>query len=97
MPVGRRLPRGGGVKANRAYELLVSRDGREPAFLADAGRLDRIELVCIDDGEVVLFWDLPAKRASQLLKALRADLAQLSADEFIARWEGTDVRGEPQQ
>ncbi len=83
------------MKANRAYDLLVSRDGIEPAFLADAGRLDRIELVSIDDGEVVLFWDLPAKRASQLVRALRADLAQLRADEFIARWEGADAQDDP--
>jgi hypothetical protein len=74
------------VKANRHYELIVSRDTREPAFLADPGRLDRIEVVSIDDGEVVLFWDLPAKPAAKLAKALRTDLAGLDAEEFIARW-----------
>jgi len=78
------------VKANRAYELIVSRGGIEPAFLADPERLDRIEVVSIDDGEVVLYWDLPAKDASKLLRTLRADLAGMDADEFIRAWEGAD-------
>ena len=59
------------MKANRAFELIVSRGGLEPAFLADRDRLDRIEVVSIDDGEVVLYWDLPAKEAAKLLKQLR--------------------------
>jgi hypothetical protein len=81
------------LKANRAYELIVSRGGREPAFLADKRRFDRIEVVSIDDGEVVLFWDLPAKQATKVIKALRADLIQLEASDFISRWEGADVEG----
>lgn len=81
------------MRANRAFELIVSRGGLEPAFLADRERLDRIELVSIDDGEVVLFWDLPAKEAARVLKALRADLAGLGADEFMAQWGGADERG----
>ncbi len=79
------------MKANRAFHLIVSREGLEPAFLADVGRLDRIELVSIDDGEVALYWDLPAKPAARLLKALRADLVGLEADKFIARWQDADV------
>jgi hypothetical protein len=78
------------MRANRAYHLIVSREGLEPAFLADAKRLDRVEVVSIDDGEVVLFWVLPPKEAAKLLRALRADLAQLGAEEFIAGWEGAD-------
>lgn len=78
------------MKANRAYELIVSREGREPAFLADPDRLDRIEVVSVDDGEVALYWDLPARQASRLLKALRADLVGLDADEFITRWQDAD-------
>jgi hypothetical protein len=78
------------VRANRAYELIVSRGGLEPAFLADPDRLDRIEVVSIDDGEVVLFWDLPAKEAARVLKALRADLIEMDADEFIDTWRGAD-------
>jgi hypothetical protein len=78
------------MKANRAFELIVAREGLEPAFLAAPDRLDRIEVVSIDDGEVVLFWGLPAKEASRLLRELRTDLAQLDADEFVAKWEGAD-------
>jgi hypothetical protein len=83
------------MKANRAFHLIVSREGIEPAFLADRDRLDRIEVVSIDDGEVVLFWELPAKEASRLIRDLRTDLAQLGADEFIARWQGADAGGQP--
>jgi hypothetical protein len=79
------------VKANRVFHLIVSREGREPAFLADRGRLDRVELVSVDDGEVVLYWDLPAKPAAKLLKALRADLVGLEAEDFVARWQGADA------
>lgn len=79
------------MRANRAYHLTVSRQGLEPAFMSGPERLDRIEVVSIEDGEVILYWDLPAKEASKLLKTLRADLAGLDAAEFIARWEGADV------
>jgi hypothetical protein len=61
--------------------------------MADPDRLDLIEVVSIDDGEVVLFWELPAKDASRLLKALREDHVQLDAGEFIARWDGMDAGG----
>jgi len=81
------------MKANRAFELIVSRGGIEPAFLASSARLDRVEVVSIDDGEVVLFWELPAKQAARLLKALRVDLMQLEPGEFIAAWEGRDGVG----
>jgi hypothetical protein len=79
------------VKANRAYHLIVRREGREPAFLADQKRLDRIEVISIDDGEVVFFWDLPAKRATRLLKELRADLAGMEAGAFFDKWVGADA------
>jgi hypothetical protein len=74
------------VKANRAYRLIVTRAGRAPAMLADPSRIDHVEVVEIDSGEVVLFWDRPALAASKLARALRADLAQLEAQEFLARW-----------
>jgi hypothetical protein len=79
------------MRANRAFELIVSRGGIEPAFLANRGRLDRLEVVSIDDGEVILYWDLPAKQAARLAKQLRSDLVALDAQDFIARWEGADV------
>lgn len=76
------------MKANRAFELLVSRDTREPSFLADPRRHDRIEVVSIDDGEVVMFWELPVREAAKLARALREDLSQLDAEEFIRTWGG---------
>jgi hypothetical protein len=78
------------VRANRVYELTVTKGGREPAFLAERGRQDRIEVVSIDDGEPILYWDLPAKDAARLVRELREDLAGLDAEEFIALWEGAD-------
>jgi hypothetical protein len=79
------------MRANRAYELIVSRGGLEPAFLADPERLDRIEIVSIDDGEVALYWDLNAKLASRLLKELRVDLVGLDAEQFFDKWVGADA------
>ena len=79
------------MRANRAYDLIVSRGGREPVFLADDERLDRIEVVSLDDGEVTFFWELPAKRAARLLKELRADLIGLEAEDFFDRWVGADA------
>jgi hypothetical protein len=76
------------MKANRAFELLVSRDTREPAFLADPRRHDRIEVVSIDDREVVMFWELPVREAAKLARHLREDLSQLDAEEFIRTWGG---------
>ncbi|HXB63344.1 MAG TPA: hypothetical protein VNV42_00565 [Solirubrobacteraceae bacterium] len=74
------------MKANRAYRLIVRRGGWMPAPLADPGRIDHLEVVEIDSGEVVLFWDCPPQQAARRARALRADLAQLPAEEFIARW-----------
>jgi hypothetical protein len=78
------------MKANRAYRLIVTRAGRAPALLADAERVDHIEVVEIDGGEVVLFWDRPPHATSKLARALREELAQLEADEFIARWTAVE-------
>jgi hypothetical protein len=79
------------MKANRVFHLISTRGGREPAFLADRRRLDRIEVVSIDDGELLLYWELPAKDATKLLRQLRADLAGLEAEEFLSLWEGSDT------
>ena len=79
------------MRANRAYELIVSRGGLEPAFLADDERLDRVEVVSVDDGEVTFFWELPAKPAAQLIKLLRADLIELESEEFFDKWVGADA------
>jgi hypothetical protein len=74
------------MRANRAYRMILTRAGRAPAVLADPARVDHIEVVDIDSGEVILFWDRPAHAAAKLARALRADLAQLEAPEFLARW-----------
>jgi hypothetical protein len=74
------------VKANREYELIVRRGGRGPALLAGPGRLDHVEVVEIASGEVALFWDTQATQTGRLARALRADLAQLEADAFLAKW-----------
>ena len=80
------------MRANRLYHLIVSRDGREPAFLSDPDRTDRIEVVSVDDGEVILYWEVDPKQASKLLKLLRADLASLDADEFFDKWLDADAQ-----
>ena len=74
------------MRADRAYRLILTRAGRAPALFADATRVDRVEVVEIDSGEAVLFWDRPPQAASRLARALRTDLHQLDAPEFIARW-----------
>jgi hypothetical protein len=80
-----------GMKANRVFHLTVTRGGREPSFLAERGRLDRIEVVSIEDGDLLLYWELSPKDATKLLRKLRADLAGMEAEEFLALWEGADT------
>jgi hypothetical protein len=75
------------VRANRAYELLVHKGGRGPALLRSSDQLDHIEVVDIDSGEVVLFWDTAPSQTGRLSRALKADLAGLDADEFLTRWQ----------
>lgn len=79
------------MKANRAYHLIVSRGERGPAFMSDPNRLDRVEIVSVDDGEVVLFWDVPPKQRSKLVKLLRTDLVNLDAEEFFETWVDADA------
>jgi hypothetical protein len=80
------------MRANRAYELLVRRGSRLPALFASASRPDHVEVVEIDSGEVVLFWDTAPSQTGRLARALRRDLAQLEADAFVARWRRFEVR-----
>jgi hypothetical protein len=79
------------MRANRAYELIITRGGRAPALLADAQRIDHIEVVEVDGGEVVLYWDMPAHAASRMARALRAELSQLDAEEFLERWSAVQA------
>jgi hypothetical protein len=78
------------MKAKHAYRMIVTRGGLTPAPLADTGRGDHVEIVEIGSGEVILFWDLPPQAASKLARAMRADLAQLDAEEFIKRWANVE-------
>ncbi|MEA2292960.1 MAG: hypothetical protein QOE86_599 [Solirubrobacteraceae bacterium] len=73
------------MKANRAYELRVNRAGHGPAAL-NPDRVDSIEVLEIDSGELALFWDLAPHHTGRMARALRADLAQLEAPDFLAKW-----------
>jgi hypothetical protein len=64
------------MKANRAYDLIVTRGG---AF-------DHIEIVEIASLEVVLFWDLLPTQTGRMSRALKTDLAQMDAEEFLDKW-----------
>jgi len=74
------------VKANRAYRLMHRRGGLAPSRFAGADRFDQIEVVDIALGETVLLWDLPSRDAPMTLRELRADMAQLDGEAFLARW-----------
>jgi hypothetical protein len=74
------------MRANREYRLLHQKGGLAPARFASPERFDQVEVVEIATMETVLLWDVPARDVPVLLRALRADLAQLSGAEFLARW-----------
>jgi hypothetical protein len=75
------------MRANRAFEIIHTRGNLRPAVFAGDMRHDLIEVVSIDDGEVVLFWELSARPATKLLRSLRTDLASLDAEAFVSRWD----------
>ncbi len=74
------------MKANREYELLVRRGSRGPAFMRGTARSDHVEVIEIATGEIALFWDTVPTQTGRLARALRADLAQLEGDAFLAKW-----------
>jgi hypothetical protein len=84
------------VKANRVFRLIHRRGGWAPAQLAEPDRVDHIEVVEIASGEVVLFWDCTPQEASRRARALRADLAGLEAEEFLAAWSEIEPETEQQ-
>jgi hypothetical protein len=47
---------------------------------------DQVEIVEIASGESVLFWDVAHRDAKRFVRALRADLDGLEAEDFLARW-----------
>ncbi|HEY2637203.1 MAG TPA: hypothetical protein VGI54_07445, partial [Solirubrobacteraceae bacterium] len=81
------------MKARSRYELNVTRGGRGPAFLAERDRLDRVEVVSLDEGEAIFVWDLPPRRARRLVAALREDLGAMEEAEFVAAWRPAAEQG----
>ncbi len=79
------------MRANREYELLVRRGGLVPAPL-DSDRVDQVEVVEVASGEVVLFWDTTPAQTRRLVRALKTDLAQLEARDFLRRWRRWELR-----
>ncbi len=80
------------MRANRAYRVIVTRSGAAPPFLAAPERVDAVEVVGVESGEVELFWDCTPTAARRLARQLKADLAQLQSEEFMSRWrERADV------
>lgn len=80
------------MRAGRAYEVKHVRGGIAPAVLAAPDRIDHVEIVEIDSGEVVLLWDLAPADARRVVRRIREDLANLQADEFIAAWRAADAQ-----
>jgi hypothetical protein len=78
------------VRANRAFELLVSREDPRPGPFANPDSVERIEVVSIDDGETVLFWEVAAREGARLVRDLRRDLAGLDRESFLRTWNGAD-------
>jgi hypothetical protein len=72
------------MRADRVYELIVTRS--PPTRRLDPLRIEHVEVLDIASGEVALFWDTLPRQTGKLARALRADLARLDADEFIATW-----------
>ena len=79
------------MRARRAYEVKHVRGGVAPAVLAAPDRVDHVEIVEIDSGEVVLLWDLTPTDARRVVRAIREDLGNLDAEEFIATWRAADA------
>jgi hypothetical protein len=81
------------MSARRAYRLIITRGGAGPAWLASRNRVDHVEVVEVDSGEVVLFWDLPPVQARRLVRALREDFGRLDKDEFLTAWRDAEPHG----
>jgi hypothetical protein len=79
------------MRAGRAFKVKNVRGGVAPAVLAAPDRIDHVEIVEIDSGEVVLLWDLTPADAKRVVRRIREDLANLQADEFIDAWRAADA------
>ena len=76
----RAIPADAGQPRLRAASS-TARDASSGLGRDRAGRGDRDR-----HRRVVLFWDTRPRDTGKLARALRADLAQLDADEFLAKW-----------
>ncbi|CAB4863511.1 unannotated protein [freshwater metagenome] len=74
------------MRAKAAYRLIVTRSGRGARLFGAGDQVDHVEIQSLDDLEVVLYWDVPARTRRRLEEAIRADLESLAADDFLARW-----------
>ena len=79
------------MRAGRAFEVKHVRGGVAPVVLAAPDRIDHVEIVEIDSGEVVLLWDLTPVDAKRVVRRIREDLANLEANEFIEAWRAADA------
>jgi len=80
------------MRASSAYEIKHVRGGVAPALLADPSRVDQVEVLELESGEVVLLWDLGAADARRVVRALREELLTLEAEQFIARCRALDAQ-----
>jgi hypothetical protein len=74
------------MRAKSRYRLVVRRGGIGPARLAAPERVDHVEIVDLDQGETVLYWDLLPRDAKRVWTMVRADLDALDEREFFERW-----------
>jgi hypothetical protein len=73
------------MRAKARYRLVVRRGGLGPAMLTP-DRVDHVEIIDLDEGETVLYWDLLARDAKRVVAMLRADLGAMEPREFFERW-----------
>jgi hypothetical protein len=74
------------VRAKARYRIVVRRGGFAPAVLAAPERVDHVEIVDVDEGETVLYWDLLPRDAKRVVGMVRADLEAMEQREFFERW-----------
>ena len=74
------------MRAKGRYRLVVRREGHAPAVLAAPDRVDHVEIIDVDEGETVLYWDLLPRDASRVVEILRSELETMEAQEFFERW-----------
>jgi hypothetical protein len=74
------------MRAKGRYRLVVRRGGLAPVVLAAPERVDHVEIIDVDEGETVLYWDLLPRDAKRVAMMVRADLATMEAREFFERW-----------